>query len=218
MRANSARKRGGSITTGDPPAKPRLIFTSSERRTSTAIELPWLGSLEATAKQISVFDQVLPLFEGIGRNRLSPTDAAALVTGLLASNPEDARTLIQEFSDANPMLPKPKGRPHKPIDQTTKAFRGKQIDETMVILEPGFRVMQESKLKSGRETDDAQARASLRAMNYNPTQTDAILHGRTLQDAAIKYFYTTHKKTENIELASLRNDYSSYKKSQDRPS
>jgi len=165
-----------------------------------------------------VFDQVLPLLEGMGRNRLSPTDAAALVTGLLASNPEDARNLIREFADANPILPKPKGRPHKSIDQTTKVFRGKQIDEAIAILEPGFRVEQESKLKSGHDTHDEQARASLRAMTYDHPQIEAIVDGRTLQDAAIKYIFKIHKKTENIELASLRNDYSSYKKSRDRSS
>jgi hypothetical protein len=215
----------------------KLIFTSQNGRMLPRIEHAWPGTIEQLGERHHFYDKVLALGElpepgdwppilalseeakipSIWR-RANPSpleeNAAALLTALAYSGREYWVTLILAFFRALDLEVKLQGRPRAAHPRERIDFvRGIEIDHAKEKLREGFRIKQRAKRKGGFTSDDQEIARALQQKDYDDTEVKALLVATTLQDAACRYYLATKGKALNIELQSVRNSYSRYKKS-----
>jgi hypothetical protein len=212
-----------------------LIFNSYDGRLIASVQFPWRNSINRIAVQHKFYDAVLSLAELPGEERLpeilatsqqaninvswhrvgpSPleTNTTALLTALAFSSREHRLDIIAEFFEAFGLTVDLRGRPHADPKTTTVIVRGIQIDQAMRRLKRGFEVTHQARRIARFGSDDAEIAISLKKQGYDELEVQAMLGGKTLQDAACRYIIeTTDLKGKRGALKIARNCIAQYK-------
>jgi hypothetical protein len=173
-------------------------------------ELPGLDELP----KILVVSQANGLASTWRRSRASTLEnnAAALLTALAFVNQKQQIILLKDFFRAYGFKTGSRGRSHVHPDQAKDVVRGHQIDRLMGRLQDGFRLARLPKRIVKLDDVTKRLRTQLGNMGYDEQEIEAILKGRTLQDAAYRQYHQTVGNQENVDLKAIQNSYSRFKK------
>jgi hypothetical protein len=213
-----------------------LIFNSYDGRLIASVQFPWRNSINRIAAQHRFYDAVLSLAELPGEERLREilaasqqadtrvlwqrvgpslleTNAAALLTALAFSSREHWPDIIAEFLEAFDLTQDLRGRPNADPKTATVIVRGIQIYKAMQRLKRGFEVTHQARRIARFGSDDAEIAISLKKQGYDEPEVQALLVGKTLQDAACRYIVeTTDLNGKRGALKTARNCIAQYKR------
>jgi hypothetical protein len=217
-----------------PKEKTKLIFNTYDNRELTGVELPWRGSIGIVGRQTRFYDSVealaeLPKREELPKilqasrrvgipsiwNRARPSalesSAAALLTALAFSGRKQWVPLIRQFFKTHGLKVGLRGRPRLHPRQLKHMVRGIEIDHMVARLQKGFETRTRLRRLGGFNSGDEEIAAKLKTQGYSQSETDVIVRGATLQDAACRLYHATTGKRENVKLDAIRNSYAKYK-------
>jgi hypothetical protein len=218
-----------------PSKAARLNPQQLNGRVYIGVDLPWRESIELAAKQSRLFDQILALAElppceewpkilalsqkyGMpsvlrrARPSVLENNVAALLTALAFSNHRDWPRLIRDFFKIHSLAGGLPGRPHVHPAMLRDVVRGVQIEKLVEKLRDGFQIKSRAE-ERGRCGDNGEGLSvRLKSLGYDEKERKAILKGKTLQDAACRFYHSIYGGAENCELKAIQNSYATYKR------
>jgi hypothetical protein len=210
-----------------------LLFNSHNGRPLAAVEHIWPGSIQLLARRSRLYDKVLALAElpspedlprilQVSQREKIPslwmrarpsrleTNATALICALVFCSRGHWIGLVGEFLKAQNLTEQLRGRPKVQQKESVDFLRGVQIDQIKERLEAGFQTKNEAKRKGGFASGDQQIDAALKLNGYNDKERTSLRQARTLQAAALEYYFRTTGSPQNVTRSAIQNSYSRY--------
>jgi hypothetical protein len=233
MDKNNTASDSGENRPAQKTEKAELIFSKDGSQISVGAQFRYEDG--QVKEQVEVFERLLALAELPARNewpkilavsnengmpsiwrrsRASTLEnsAVALLTALAFASEKQQIKLLKDFFRVHGFKTGFRGRSHVHPTESTDVARGIQIDRMMARLSDGFRIAKVTKetVRSG----DVKERTlfQLKNMGHDEQEIEAIIKGRTLQDAAYRLYHQTVGKQENIDLKAIRNSFARFKK------
>jgi hypothetical protein len=234
MGKNNKASDSGENRPAQKTKKAELIFSQNSSQISVGVQFRYEDG--QVKEQLEFFERLLVLAELPAPNELPKilavshenglpsiwrrsrastleNNAAALLTALAFASEKQQVKLLKDFFRVYGFKTGFRGRSHVHPTEATDVVRGNQIDRMMARFLVGFRLAKVTKgtVRSG----DVKQRTliKLRNMGYDEQEIEAILKGKTLQDAACQLYFETVGKQENVDLKAIRNSYARFKKS-----
>ncbi len=233
MDKNNKANDSGENRPAQKTNRAELFFSQNNSQVSVGVQFRYEDG--RVKEQLEFFEQMLALAElptpddlpkilamsrenGLPsiwkRSRASTLEnnAAALLTALAFASEKQQIKLLRDFFRVYGFKTGFRGRSRVHPTEATDVVRGIQIDRMMAKLLDGFKLAKATKGTVGSGNVKQRTLIQLRNKGYEEREIDAILIGKTLQDAACRQYHQTVGKQENVDLKAIRNSYAQFKK------